>query len=391
MPTLKKWVWLGAISGVAVSFILGIVFVLVFYLANTKLFDAKASAIFKGCICWVASLLITVVAFSMLKFYNLERKWRHKLEDGASRNTHARTQRWSMFLLAGSATLREGIESVLFLTGVSAGSSVKSVIIPGLLGILLGALVGFLVFYTGHSIRSLKWFFVASASVLLLIAAGMVVNGTAFFQNAGLFGAMWPYELRPWANLIMWDTSGCCNPDTNQFWAMMRALFGYQAIAMNIQLLYYCVFWALTLALLWYKYYNGTLTDAKVAALADNESFVRHQRDAEEGGDVVGGGDGDGDVEAPKSTAGADDSNDDETTKESVMKLDGSDSAIDLESGLGLDLGGGNETKSKRGNLERQSPQDSANSLGEGTATPPSESELSESPVPSPPPSSQGR
>jgi hypothetical protein len=29
---------------------------------------------------WIASLMITIVAFAMLKFYNLERKWRHKLE-----------------------------------------------------------------------------------------------------------------------------------------------------------------------------------------------------------------------------------------------------------------------------------------------------------------------
>ena len=313
MPELKKWVWLGAISGVVVSVILGVVFVLVFYLANTKLLDAKASNIFKGCISWVASLLITIVAFSMLKFYNLERKWRTKLEGGLSRSSHAKSQRWAMFLLAGSATLREGIESVLFLTGVSAGSSVKSVIFPGLLGILIGGLLGLVVYYTGHSIKSLKWFFVGSAGLLLIIAAGMVVNGTAFFQNAGLFGAMWPYEYRPWANKIMWDTSGCCDPNTNEGWALMRALFGYQAIAMNIQMLYYCLYWFLTLLLLWYKWYNGTLTDSKEAALADKASFARH---------------------ALEDGAGSDAASDD-IVKGSKLSLDaGSSSASDLESGL---------------------------------------------------------
>ena len=34
----------------------------------------------QGVISWVACLLITVVAFHMLKFYNVERKWRRKLE-----------------------------------------------------------------------------------------------------------------------------------------------------------------------------------------------------------------------------------------------------------------------------------------------------------------------
>ena len=136
MPHLKRWVWIGALLGVGISVILGIIFVLVFYLANTKLFSDQASMIFKGCICWLAAILITVVSFAMLKFYNLERKWKRKLESQLSRENESKNYKWSMFLLAGSATLREGIESVLFLTGTSAGLSVKSVILPGIVGIV---------------------------------------------------------------------------------------------------------------------------------------------------------------------------------------------------------------------------------------------------------------
>jgi high-affinity iron transporter len=269
---LRKWIWFGAIAGVAVSLILGIIFVSVFYLANTKLLDDKASAIFKGCICWVAALLITVVSFAMLKFYNLERKWKRKLEDAFSRNVQAHSYRWSMFLLAGSATLREGIESVLFLTGVSAGASVKSVILPGLVGIALGALCGIALYYSGRSIQSLKWFFIVSALLLLFISAGMVINGTMFFQIAGLFGTMFPYEWRPWANRVLWDVTSCCDPNTNQGWAMMRALFGWQGQQLNLQFLYFMMYWALTLTLLYWKYHTGTLTDRKEAELAAAES-----------------------------------------------------------------------------------------------------------------------
>jgi hypothetical protein len=64
--------------------------------------------------------------------------------------------------------------------------------------------------------------------MLLLIAAGMVINGTGLYQQAGLFGIMYPYEWRPWSNRVLWDTSGCCNMYTNKFWELMRALFGYQ-------------------------------------------------------------------------------------------------------------------------------------------------------------------
>jgi high-affinity iron transporter len=247
MPHLKRWVWIGALLGVGISVILGIIFVLVFYLANTKLFSDQASMIFKGCICWLAAILITVVSFAMLKF-----------------------------LLAGSATLREGIESVLFLTGTSAGLSVKSVILPGIVGIVAGSLLGVIVYYSGHSIKSLKWFFIASSALLMLIAAGMVINGTQFFTYAGLFGIMFPYELRPWSNLMVWDARSCCNPNTNEGWALLRALFGWQAAPTNLGVLYWGLYWVVTIPLLAWKAYNGTLTDKFEAGVDDLKSFARH-------------------------------------------------------------------------------------------------------------------
>ena len=193
MRRLKKQVWIGAIGGVLIAVALGIVFVVVFYVAGNKLLSGNASLIFKGVIAYIASILITLVAFHMLKFYNLERKWKRKLEGAATkevseeggglclwwrsgccpvdaaaaasaarghtlarhppippprtRQATERSCKWSILLLTGSATLREGVESVLFLTGVSAGTGVKSIIIPGILGIILGAAVGFFIYY----------------------------------------------------------------------------------------------------------------------------------------------------------------------------------------------------------------------------------------------------
>lgn len=54
------------------------------------------------------------------------------------------------------------------------------------------------------------------------------MSGLYNFIQAGLFGAMYPYEYRPWANRIMWDTSGCCSQTDNKFWQIINALFGYQ-------------------------------------------------------------------------------------------------------------------------------------------------------------------
>jgi len=306
MVHLKKWVWIGALIGVAISLVFSIVMILIFYVANTKLFSSQASMIFKGCICYIASILITMVSFFMLNFYGLERKWRRKLQeafqrDQASKDKETKNMKWSMLLLSGSATLREGVEAMLFLTGTSAGLSVKSVIIPGIVGIIVGSLLGVAVYYTGHTIKSLKWFFIVSAALLMLIAAGMVINGTLFFSYAGLFGIMFPYEMRPWSNQIVWNAIDCCNPNTNQGWALLRALFGWSAAPTNLSVLYYGLYWAVTLPLLGWKAYHGTLTDRRRAQLDDLKSFAQHglngsfndvDVDGLEDGDEAEGGDG---------------------------------------------------------------------------------------------------
>ncbi len=312
MQHLRKWVWIGALIGVAISLVFSIVMIIIFYVANTKLFSPQASMIFKGCICYVASILITMVSFFMLNFYGLERKWRRKLEDAFDKDSKAKetkNMKWSMLLLSGSATLREGVEAMLFLTGTSAGLSVKSVIIPGIVGIIVGSLLGVAVYYTGHTIKSLKWFFIVSAALLMFIAAGMVINGTLFFSYAGLFGIMFPYEMRPWSNLIVWNAMDCCNPNTNQGWALLRALFGWSAAPTNLSILYYGLYWAVTLPLLAWKAWHGTLTDHKQTQLDDLKSFAKHglQGDLEDEAEDMSLEEGDGGVSGSKVTDGSSD------------------------------------------------------------------------------------
>jgi len=60
-----------------------------------------------------------------------------------------------------------------------------------------------------------------------MLLAGLVVTGLGYFQAAGIFGPLYPYEARPWCNEIIWDTSGCCSSTDNKFWEIIKALFGY--------------------------------------------------------------------------------------------------------------------------------------------------------------------
>ena len=53
-----------------------------------------------------------------------------------------------IFLLAFSTTLREGIEAVVFLFGVTAGQKIQSIILPGFVGVIMGLAVGVILYYT---------------------------------------------------------------------------------------------------------------------------------------------------------------------------------------------------------------------------------------------------
>lgn len=64
-----------------------------------------------------------------------------QIESGKWRN-------YSVFLLAFSATLREGIESVIFLAGVTSSTSATAIPIPGIIGIILGLAVGVFLYYS---------------------------------------------------------------------------------------------------------------------------------------------------------------------------------------------------------------------------------------------------
>ena len=125
---------------------------------------------------------------------------------------------------------------------------------------------------------------------------------------------------RAWYNRILWDTSGCCSVNST-FWSLVHALFGYTGAQWSrpappspclalasvplpscapmrhtfaharllpptrmpaadqptgMDLLYYCLYWAVVLLLVAWKWWHGGLTDRAQAQLEDLKSFAHH-------------------------------------------------------------------------------------------------------------------
>jgi len=177
-----------------------------------------------------------------------------------------RAHAMSVFVLAMTAVLREGIESVIFLAGVGSNVPPTSIPLACLAGLIVGLAVGAFIFYGGRSIRDLRVFFCISTFMLFLIAAGQVALGTLLLSSAGAFGkySAWTDQLT-WQYRPLSDWSACCSESLNapnKLFPFLKAIFGYTERPTPIITIMYCGYWAAVLTALAYKYRNGSLFDA---------------------------------------------------------------------------------------------------------------------------------
>ena len=115
-------------------------------------FSPEAQLVFEGSVSIVASVFVTSVAFAMLRMYSMQRKWELRLDKSINSLEMSGRNRYALSILAFSAVFREGVETVLLITGISRGNP-ESLPIPGLLGIFLGVIFGYFVAFGSRPIN----------------------------------------------------------------------------------------------------------------------------------------------------------------------------------------------------------------------------------------------
>ncbi|TAK91745.1 MAG: iron permease [Burkholderiaceae bacterium] len=135
-----------------------------------------------------------------------------------------------LMVLVGLAVLREGAETVLFLYGVAAsgGSDNNTMLLGGVIGIAGGTAIG-VAMYQGLLRIPLRWFFSATALLVLLLAAGMAAQATGFLIQADLL----PSLADP-----LWDTSSLLD-DHSISGKLLHGLVGYTARPAGMQVIAY--------------------------------------------------------------------------------------------------------------------------------------------------------
>jgi high-affinity iron transporter len=135
------------------------------------------------------------------------------------------------------AVLREGSEVVLFLYGVAAaeGGASGSMVVGGVGGLALGALVCFLT-YLGLVTIPTRYLFAVTSTLIALLAAGMAAQAIAFLQQADILTAL---------DQTVWDTSWILR-DGSFLGRALHTLIGYVDQPTAMQLIVY----AATLAII---------------------------------------------------------------------------------------------------------------------------------------------
>lgn len=167
-------VYLGLGAGVAASVLGAFIFRL---LAGG--FSGRSEEIFEGATMLAGAILLTTLIVWMARksgeVLELERKVAQHVSG---------TRRLGLFLLVFFSVLREGIESVVFLSASTFASGESS--LPGAaIGLTAAVLLGMLLFRGALRIN-LRAFFTATNILLILFAAGLVAGGVHELQEAGV-------------------------------------------------------------------------------------------------------------------------------------------------------------------------------------------------------------
>ncbi|KAG6025105.1 hypothetical protein E4U41_001606 [Claviceps citrina] len=259
---LRRQVWFGVAAGFLVCMVVAAAIIGVFYTVGSNAWDSNENY-YEGAFCLFAAVIISLMGAALLRIGKMQAKWRVKLARAIESPIRTRTrgcfahwlEKYAMFVLPFVTVLREGVEAVVFVAGVTFSAPAYAVPLPVVVGLLVGGFIGWLL-YKGGSTARLQIFLVASTCLLYLVAAGLFSRG------------VWHLEAQMWNNAIGGDAGetgsgpgsydidrsvwhvNCCSPTApnDGGWGVFNAILGWQNSATYGSVIAYNVYWLFVMA-----------------------------------------------------------------------------------------------------------------------------------------------
>ncbi|MDI4663763.1 FTR1 family protein [Xanthobacter autotrophicus] len=216
------WIGLGILGGLAGSALLAL-----FADRIASTFDGSGQDILNATILSVA---VVMLVWTVVWMASHGRQMVFEMKEVGRDVKEGRRPLAALAIVVGMAVLREGVEIVLFLYGITTtgNETAGSVVLGGLLGLAGGAAVS-LALYRGLVAIPLKHLFKVTAIIITLLAAGLAAQVVGILQDAGFIQSL----VDP-----VWNTSWLL-ADDSALGRVLRTLVGYRAEPTGMQLIAY--------------------------------------------------------------------------------------------------------------------------------------------------------
>jgi len=215
-------VWLGVLAAVIASVAAGLMLN-----ALGVALKGRGEAIFEGIAMLLAAGILTWMIFWMQRQgrqiqVELELDVRRAATTGGA---------WALFSLAFVAVVREGIETVLFLTAAAFSATPTQTLIGGALGLAVAVVLGWLMSAAGRRL-DVRVFFRVTGILLILFAAGLIGYGVHELQEAVLLPILAEH---------VWDINSVLN-EKGAVGTFLKALFGYNGNPSLLEVIAYIAY-----------------------------------------------------------------------------------------------------------------------------------------------------
>ena len=226
---LCRQVWLGSGAAVLLSaFLAGAIVVLMGELGGAT------QETLEGLVMLLATGVLTYVLVWMRhQGRYMDRSLHSKLTTAAAAGSLG-----SIAALSFLAVMREGLETALYLSAMTARTASADVWAGAGVGFVVAIATGFAI-YRGSHFLNLKTFFHVTSILLVIFGTGLVGQATHTFQGVGIFPG----------TISLWDTSSII-PDTGTIGGILRSLVGYTAAPSLLQVILSATYVAVLLAIL---------------------------------------------------------------------------------------------------------------------------------------------
>lgn len=289
---LRRQVYVGSATGVGLCLCIGAIFIGLFYglghdawstsedlwegifyiIATVNYYLSSRKTQGEKKLILTSQVMITIMGLALLRINKTKQKWRVKIAKALVEKSQGKSRifrsdwgrRYAMFILPLITTMREGVEAVVFVGGVSLGYPATSFPLPVITGIMAGALAGWLI-YRGGNFMSIQIFLIASTCVLYLIAAGMfskAIWSLQYYRFEVGVGSDVSEEGSGAGSYNILDTVwhvNCCNPETDNGWDVFQAILGWQNTGTYGSIISYNVYWLFIMGCIgWMMYEERT-------------------------------------------------------------------------------------------------------------------------------------